>query len=136
MTTAQPESAPESAPAAAPVIPSKPARKVAAWDLILTIVLLLLVLLAGGIAGAAGIFLVFLTDSCGSGANCVEPQLDNGYFIATVGVWIPAVLAVIASIIVLVLKRRAFWIPIVGIVLIVATWAVGYTVLTGAIVPA
>jgi hypothetical protein len=128
MTTAQPKSA--------PIVPAKPERTVAVWDLVLTIVLLLLVLLAGGIAGAAGIFLVFLTDSCGSGANCVEPQLDNGYFIATVGVWIPAVLAIIASIIVLVLKRRAFWIPIVGIVLIVVTWAVGYTVLTGAIVPA
>jgi hypothetical protein len=109
---------------------------VAVWDLILTIVFLLLLLLAGGIAGAAGIFLVFLTDSCGSGANCVEPQLDNGYFIATVGVWIPAVVALIASIVVLALKRRAFWIPLVGIVLIVATWAVGYAVLTSAIVPA
>ena len=128
MTTAQPESA--------PIVPAKPARTVAVWDLVLTIALLLFVLLAAGIAGAAGIFLVLLTDSCGSGANCVEPQLDNGYFIATVGVWIPAVLAIIASIIVLILKRRAFWIPLVGIMLIVVTWVVGYTVLTGAIVPA
>jgi uncharacterized Tic20 family protein len=98
------------------------------WDLVLTIVLLASYLLETVIATIVGVLLVFMSDSCGSSSYCNDGQLTAGIAIAAFGVWIPVVFVLVGSVLLLVFKRRAFWVPLVGMVLTVAIWILGFVV--------
>ncbi len=119
--------------AAADAAPTK--RPVIMWDLILTIVLLVVMIGVTLLASFLSFFLAFAGDSCGSGITCDYDRMSTGMLIAMIGPLAVGMLALIASVIVLVLKRIAFWIPIVGIVLVVAVF-VGGAALTASGVPA
>ncbi len=125
-----PAPTPASAPVVAPLDPTKRPR--AMWDIVLTVILLILGIVAAVFGSFAGIFLVFLSDSCGS-TTCNSDQMGFGITLATLGVWLPIVASVIVSIVFLVLRRRTFWVPIAGIVLAAAVWALGFALTAGAI---
>jgi hypothetical protein len=95
------------------------------WDLVLTIVLAVLMIGAALLASFLSFFLAFTSDPCGSGITCDYDRMGTGMLIAMIGPLMVGMLALIATVIVLVLKRIAFWIPLVGIVLIVAVFVGG-----------
>ncbi|KRE29367.1 hypothetical protein ASG80_19660 [Agromyces sp. Soil535] len=104
------------------------------WDLVLTIVLLVVMVGVALVASFLSFFLAFAGDSCGSGITCDYDRIATGMLIAMVGPLVVGLLALIAAVVVLVLKRIAFWIPIVGIVLIAAVF-IGGAALTASGVP-
>ena len=109
-------------------------RPIIMWDLILTIVLLVVMIGVTLLASFLSFFLAFAGDSCGSGITCDYDRISTGMLIAMIGPLAVGMLALIAAVIVLVLKRIAFWIPIVGIVLVIAVF-VGGVALTVSGVP-
>ena len=109
-------------------------RPIIMWDLILTIVLLVVMIGVTLLASFLSFFLAFAGDSCGSGITCDYDRISTGMLIAMIGPLAVGVLALIAAVIVLVLKRIAFWIPIVGIVLVIGVF-VGGAALTASGVP-
>lgn len=87
------------------------------WDLVLTIVLLLG---AGGctlLLSYFGLFLAMASDACMGGNDCRTDLIGWGVLVAAGGVWLPFLAAVVVSIVLLVVRRIAFWVPIAGLVL-------------------
>jgi len=129
------------APVEAPVEPAYAAtdaaptkRPLIMWDLILTIVLLVVMIGVALLASFLSFFLAFAGDSCGSGITCDYDRMSTGMLMAMIGPLAVGMLALIAAVIVLVLKRIAFWIPIVGIVLVIGVF-IGGAALTASGVP-
>ena len=122
----------EPAYAAAESAPTK--RPLIMWDLILTIVLLVVMIGVTLLASFLSFFLAFAGDSCASGITCDYDRMANGMLIAMIGPLAVGMLALIAAVIMLVLKRIAFWIPIVGIVLVIGVF-IGGAALTASGVP-
>ena len=102
-----------------------PKRPIIMWDLVLTIVLLVLMIGAALLASFLSFFLAFASDSCGASSVCDTDRIATGMLVAMIGPLFVGLIALIAAVIVLVLKRIAFWIPIVGIVLIAAVFIGG-----------
>jgi hypothetical protein len=94
-----------------------PKRPVIVWDLVLTIVLLVLMVGVALTASFLSFFLAFASDPCGA-VECDTDRIALGMLVAMIGPLAVGLLTLIAAIVVLVLKRIAFWIPIVGIVLV------------------
>jgi len=111
-----------------------PKRPVIVWDLVLTIVLLAVMVGAALLASFLSFFLAFAGDSCGASVACDTDRIAAGMLVAMIGPLAVALLALIAAVVVLVLKRIAFWIPILGIVLVVGVF-VGGVALTASGVP-
>ena len=105
--------------------PAAPKRPVIVRDLVLTIGLLVLMVGTALVAFFLSFFLAFAGDPCGSGITCDYDRMGTGMLVAMIGPLAVGLLALIAAIIVLVLKRIAFWIPIVGTVLIIGVFVGG-----------
>lgn len=108
---------------------ASPSRPLVVWDLVLTIVLLVLMIGVALVASFFSFFLAFASDSCGASAVCDSDRIATGMLVAMIGPLLVGLIALVAAVIVLVLKRIAFWIPIAGIVLIGAVF-VGAVALT------
>lgn len=102
-----------------------PKRPVVMWDLVLTIVLLVLMVGTAIVASFLSFFLAFASDPCGSGITCDYDRMGTGMLIAMIGPLAVGLLALIGGVVVLVLRRIAFWIPLVGIVLVIAVFVAG-----------
>ena len=102
-----------------------PKRPVIVWDLVLTIGLLLLMVGTALVAFFLSFFLAFAGDPCGSGITCDYDRMGTGMLVAMIGPLAVGLLALVAAIVVLVLKRIAFWIPLVGTVLIIGVFVGG-----------
>ena len=111
-----------------------PRRPVIVWDLVLTIVLLVVMIGLALLASFFSFFLAFGGDSCGASVTCDTDRIAAGMLVAMIGPLAVALLALIAAVVVLVLRRIAFWIPILGIVLVVGVF-VGGVALTVSGVP-
>lgn len=121
---------PESYRTLRPERPPRPARRV--WDLALTIVLLVLLPLAALACSYAGFFLAFASDACGS-TTCDFGIMNVGLWFAVIAPWVVLLLAVVASIVRLVRHRVTFWVPLVGIVAMVATWFVAAAIVSAGV---
>lgn len=115
------------------VVPVK--RPVIVWDLVLTIVLLVLMAGLGFVLFFFSFFLAFASDSCGASSVCDTDLIATGMLVAMILPIAAGVLALIAAIIVLVVKRVAFWIPIVGMALMVGAFALGAAIATSGVQP-
>lgn len=107
--------------------PSEPVAKrpVIVWDLVLTIVLLVLMVGAALLASFLSFFLAFASDPCGASVTCDTDRIAGGMLVAMIGPLAVGLLALVAAVVVLVLKRIAFWIPIVGLVLVIGVFVAG-----------
>ena len=112
-------------PAYAEAPPSPAKRPVVMWDLILTIVLLVVMIGLALLASFLSFFLAFASDSCGSGITCDYDRMATGMLLAMIGPLAVGLLVLIAAVVMLVLRRLAFWIPIVGIVLVIGVFVGG-----------
>lgn len=106
------------------------------WDLVLTIVLLVLYLVVTGIASAMSVFLAFASDSCGASSVCDTGLMGTGMVVAMVGVWVPVIVVLVVAIVLLVTRRLAFWVPVVGILLTIGIAFIGFALVFGAVKPA
>jgi len=98
---------------------------VVVWDLVLSIVLLVVLVGVALLASFLSFFLAFASDPCGASVTCDTDRMALGMLIAMIGPLAVGLVALIAGVVVLVLKRIAFWIPIVGIVLVIAVFLGG-----------
>lgn len=107
-----------------------PARRpVIVWDLVVTVVLLVVMTLGGlALAFFAFLLLAFGGDSCGAASTCDYDVMTNGAFAAIGGIVLVGLLALVGAIVMLVLRRVAFWVPIAGIVLMIAAFWIGASI--------
>lgn len=111
-------------------------RPVIVWDLVVTIVLLVVMTLGGlALAFFAFLLLAFGGDSCGASSTCDYDVMTNGAFAAIGGVVLAGLLAFVGAIVMLVLRRIAFWIPLVGIVLMIAAFWIGASISSSGVRP-
>ncbi|MCJ1686884.1 DUF6264 family protein [Rathayibacter sp. VKM Ac-2927] len=101
-------------------------RPVRVWDLVLTMVLILCALGATLLLSYFGLFFAMASDACGGSNDCDGDLIGWGVLVAAGGVWVPFLAAVAVSIVLLVVRRIAFWVPIAGLAL-----SFGCTVLGG-----
>ena len=122
---------------ASPYQPAAPAKRpIIMWDLVTTIVLLVLMIGAALVASFLSFFLAFAGDSCGASSVCDYDRMATGMMVAMIGPLLVGLLALIAAIILLVLRRIAFWIPLLGILLIVGVFIGGFALTASGVVPA
>ena len=113
-----------------PERPPRPTRR--GWDLALTIILLVLLPLTALACSYAGFFLAFASDACGS-VRCDYAVMNFGLWFAVIAPWAVLLLAVIAAIVRLVRHRITFWVPLVGIVVMAATWFVAAAIVSAGV---
>jgi len=123
MTTTEPEPVTPGAPAPAYRAPgyddAEPARRpLRVWDIVLTIVLLVADVALAAVASFMGVFLAMASDPCGV-RDCDFDLITAGFFVGTIGPWVALTLTLAAAIVLLVLRRLAFWVPLAGAALIV-----------------
>lgn len=112
-----------------------PVRARRTWDLVLTIVLLVMYLGVTALGSGMSFFLAFAGDSCGASSSCDYDMIGNAVLLALGGVWVPTLFVVGGAIILLVKRRIAFWVPLVGIVLTIAIVIAAFAVATWAVRP-
>ncbi|MDR6971898.1 hypothetical protein [Leifsonia shinshuensis] len=100
-------------------------RPVIVWDLVTSIVLMVVGVVLAGILTFAAFFLVFASDPCGGSTVCDTERMGIGFFVALIGPAAVTVVAIIAAVVLLVLRRISFWVPIVGMLLAVGVWVGG-----------
>lgn len=110
-------------------------RPVRIWDIVVTALLLLGVAALTLIVSIFGLYLAMAADSCGV-RDCDTDLIAVGMLFAAVMPWVLLGLAVIASIVLLVLRRLAFWVPLVAAVLIIAAFFIGGGLATAGVPPA
>ncbi|WP_438853596.1 hypothetical protein [Agromyces sp. M3QZ16-3] len=118
------------------VVAAPAKRPVVVWDLVLTIVLLVLMAGLAFVLLFFSFFLAFASDSCGASSACDYDRMGTGMLLAMILPIVVAAIALIAAVVVLVLKRIAFWIPIAGMVLMVGAFALGAALTASGVQPA
>jgi hypothetical protein len=113
-------------------VASRPPRRT--WDVVLTIVLLVLSVLLALLLLVISPFLAFASDSCGSGpAECNLDQMTAGFLVAAVTPAIVSILGIAVAIVLLVLRRLAFWVPLATMLLALCLFAVGVALVFGSV---
>nr|WP_243845273.1 DUF6264 family protein [Microbacterium halimionae] len=112
---------------------SLPQRRRRRWDLWLTISLLVLLAAASVTASVLAVLLTYAFNACGSGA-CSRDVMNIGVWVSLTAPWIAFVIALALSIVLLIVRRLAFWVPLAAFVLVVGLWNVGaFIVWAGAV---
>jgi hypothetical protein len=106
------------------VPPPDGARPRRTWDLVLTIVLLVLAGVLAAIMSFFGFFLAMAGDSCGA-RDCNSDFIAVGLMVAVALPWVLLIVTAVVAIVLLVKRRIAFWVPLVGGVLIISSWFIG-----------
>ena len=94
------------------------------WDLIVTIILLVLDGVLAAIMSFFGFFLAMAGDSCGA-RDCTADFIAIGLMVAVGLPWLVLIVVAVVSIVLLVRRRLAFWVPLVGAVFIIGSWFIG-----------
>lgn len=102
------------------------------WDLILTIVLLVLLVPFDFLVSFAGAFMGMASDGC-TRATCDYGQMDLGVLTSLLGPTVILLIGVIVCVHRLVRRRLGFVVAILTGVGMIAVWAVGAAVVAGAI---
>lgn len=107
-----------------PALPSPAKRPLRTWDLVLTIILLVLAGVLAAIMSFFGFFLAMASDPCGV-RDCSFDLITTGMFVAVGLPWLFLIITAVVAIVLLVKRRLAFWVPLAGGVLIIASWFIG-----------
>lgn len=102
-------------------------RPTVLWDLILSIVLLLAVLGTTAVVVMLALMGALMASACGPG--CKLDQFGVGFALSIILPIAFALATVIVTIVLLVKRRRTFWVPLAGIGLVVVGWLIGTAVL-------
>lgn len=99
------------------------------WDVVLTIVFLVLSPLAALAASSAGLLLAYAVDACGS-VTCNTDLVNVGLWSAVIAPWGALLAGVVVSIVLLVKRRLAFWVPLAAMALMTALWFVAAAIVS------
>jgi hypothetical protein len=99
---------------AASASPRPPART---WDLVLSIVLLALNAGLALLLVVLSPLLLMGADPCGAGTVCNEDQMGIGIAVSLLGPLMVLALAIAATVLLLILRKVAFWVPLVTLLL-------------------
>lgn len=122
MTTPEPETPATAWP---PAPPAKPPVKT--LDVVVTIVLLVADGVLAGLASMMGMFLVMASDSCGA-ATCDTGLITIGWLMGMILPWVAFVATAIVAIVLMVKRRLAFWVALVGAAAIVLSLVLAFAV--------
>lgn len=111
--------------------PGKPPVK--AWDVALTVILLIGDLGIAAVASFMAVFLVMASDPCGVRA-CSTELITLGWLLGMGLPWLVLIVVATISIVRLVRRRLAFWVPLVGAAAIVLSLVLAFSI-TAAGVP-
>ena len=93
----------------------------------LTIVFLVANVVLAAIMSLLGFFLAFASDSCGV-RDCSTELIATGMMVAIGLPWLVLIVVTVIAIVVLVRRRLAFWIPLVGGALIIGSLVLGWMI--------
>ena len=110
-------------PPATAAVPVRPALRT--WDLVLSIALLLLSAGLGLLLVVLAPFLVMASDPCGSGTQCDYDEMGLGFGVAVVGPLLVILAGILTTILLLVFRRIAFWVPLVTSAVAVGVFVLG-----------
>jgi hypothetical protein len=102
-----------------------PQRPAIVWDIVLTLILLVGVGILALMTSYFGLFLVMASDPCGGTMQCNTDLIGLGVLAAVGLPWVVLLIAAVVSIVLLVKRRIAFWVPLVAAPLVIACWFVG-----------
>lgn len=95
-------------------------------DVVITIIELLLLFAGGLLLSFAGLFLVFASDSCGSGTTeCSTGLIALGVAVAAGGPWVPILGMGGWAVVRMVRGRSAWWVPLVTVPVACLVFALG-----------
>ncbi|WP_129588004.1 DUF6264 family protein [Rathayibacter oskolensis] len=123
---AQPWSDPRPSGPGTPWKAARERRPVRVWDAVVTSVLLICTFGLTLLLSYFGLFFAMASDACMGGNDCDGDLIGWGVLVAAGGVWLPFIAALVVSIVLLVVRRLAFWVPLAGMAL-----SFGFTVLGG-----
>lgn len=119
---------PASAPAWGPV-----KRPIRVWDVVVTIILLVGDAVLAALASLMGMFLVMASDPCGV-RDCSTELITVGWLMGMILPWVALIATAVVAIVLMVKRRLAFWVPLIGAVAIVGALVLAFAV-TSAGVP-
>ena len=95
-------------------------------DVVITIIELLLLFAGGLLLSFAGLFLVFASDSCGSGTTeCSTDLIALGVAVAAGGPWVPILGMGGWAVVRMVRGRSAWWVPLATVPVACLVFALG-----------
>jgi hypothetical protein len=97
------------------------------WDVVLTIVFLIGLVVVTAFASFAGVFLVMASDSCGA-RSCSVELITIGWLVGTLMPWVVLIAAATVSIVFMVKRRIAFYIPLLGAVGVAGALVLGFVI--------
>jgi hypothetical protein len=106
----------------APLPAGKPPVK--GWDVAITVILLVLLAMLTALMSFFGFFLVMASDPCGV-RECSDELITTGVLLAIGLPWLALIVAVVLSIILLVRRKLAFWVPLAAGPLVIGAWFLG-----------
>ncbi|TDP98683.1 hypothetical protein AXZ95_2585 [Leifsonia sp. 115AMFTsu3.1] len=95
------------------------------WDLVTSIILLVFAVVVAAILTFAAFFLAFASDPCGASTVCDTDRMGVGFVIALFGPGVVTLITVVVTVVLLIVRRISFWVPIAGILLAVGVWVGG-----------
>ncbi len=99
-------------------------RPVRVWDVVLSVVLLLGLGVLAALTSLFGAFLAMASDPCGA-VECDTGLISAGMLTAMILPWVLLAAAVTVVVVLLVRRRLAFWVPLVGVPLVIGAWFLG-----------
>ena len=122
----------EDPPMAQPLVPAPGSKKSrSTGDTVASIVLVLVAVLVNLGISFAGFMLVMMSDSCRD--TCDVGALTGGVIIASVAPSVVTVIGIIVTIVLVVRRRLAFWVPIATVGAQVIALAIGALIVFGSI---
>ncbi|WP_159501715.1 DUF6264 family protein [Microbacterium sp. 18062] len=104
----------------------RPARRRKGWDIALTVVLLLLLIAAAVVASGYALLVGLSDEACGgAGRICQDGLFEIGVWVSFTAPWLVVALALFVGAVLLVVRRRGFWVPLAGAALMAALCLLG-----------
>lgn len=100
-------------------------RPVIVWDVVVTIVIMVLLAILTFWVSLFGFFLVMASDPCGASTVCNTDLIGIGVLVAVGLPWVFFLAAVIVGIVLLVKRRIAFWVPLAASPFVIGAWFAG-----------
>jgi hypothetical protein len=109
-----------------------PTRRFAAWDLVLTIAVIVLTGAFLVITAFVDFFSALLVGTCSS-LDCRPGTAVAALGISWFSMLVVGVVGAIVAIVLLVKRRRAWWVALLALVLVIAGWVAGFLFYTAAV---
>jgi hypothetical protein len=100
-------------------------RPLIVWDAVITSILLGLLGVLTFAVSVFGALLAMASDPCGGSVSCNSELIGLGVLVAMALPWLLLTATVVVAIVFLVKRWIAFWVPLAGAPLVVASWFIG-----------